>query len=146
MARRFSIWNNLLWLVGAVFFAATVWSGMRLVHDDRSVIVRMTAHDKAVEIATLLSVRLHGTGYTDSSAVAGALEEVLRAESVDTSRVLRLDRNSVSLAANGRPIFGDPPDPTRFQGNAPLHGDLSQYLVTVSISGHQLPMQLLFPF
>ncbi|HEY6219924.1 MAG TPA: histidine kinase dimerization/phospho-acceptor domain-containing protein, partial [Gemmatimonadaceae bacterium] len=145
-ARRVSIWNNLLWLVAAVFFAATVWSGVRLVHDDRGLIVRMTAHDKAVELATLLSVRLHGMGRSDSASVTGALEELLRLEQLDTSRVLRLDRETVALTLNGSPIFGSLPNPSRFQGSAPLHEDLSRYVITVSISGHQLPMQLLFPF
>src|SRR5437764_1334324 len=52
--RRTPFVNNALWLLAAIFGIATVWAGVRLVHDDRGVIVRMAARDKALVIATLV--------------------------------------------------------------------------------------------
>lgn len=120
---------------------------MRVVHEDRRQIIRMTVRDKAIEIATLASERLHHLGRSDSATVRKAFEDLFATEYVsDTARVLQLDARSISVADHGVLVYGPPHDSTRFLESAPLHGDLSQIVVTAMISGHQLPMEMIFPF
>jgi signal transduction histidine kinase len=138
---------NLLWLLAAAFAVGTVWSGMRIVHEDRRQIIRMTVRDKAIEIATLASERLHHLGRSDSATVRKAFEDLLATDYVsDSTRVLHMDARSISVSDRGVRVYGPPLDSTRILESAPLHGDLSHIVVTAMVSGHQLPSEMIFPF
>lgn len=52
---RRRLWSNWLWLLALVLSAAALWSGARVIHDNRlrRDTLRVLAHDKAVEIAAL---------------------------------------------------------------------------------------------
>jgi signal transduction histidine kinase len=52
---RRRLWSNWLWLLALVLSAAALWSGARVIHDNRlrRETLRILAHDKAVEIAAL---------------------------------------------------------------------------------------------
>jgi signal transduction histidine kinase len=138
---------NILWLLAAVFAVGTAWSGFRIVHEDRRAIIRMTVRDKAIEIATLASERLHHLGRSDTATVRQAFDELLAAEYVSNpDRVLQLDARSISVRDRGALVYGPPLDSTRFLESAPLHGDLSHIVVTAAIAGHQFPKGMIFPF
>jgi signal transduction histidine kinase len=138
---------NLLWLLAAAFAVGTVWSGARIVHQDRSQIIRMTVRDKAIEIATLASERLHHLGRTDSATVHQAFEDLLATDNLsDSVRVLPLDARSITVTDRRVLVYGPPLDSTRYLESAPLHGDLSRIVVTAAIARHQMPMGMLFPF
>ena len=138
---------NILGLLAAAFMVGTAWSGMRIVHEDRREIVRMTVRDKAIEIATLASERLHHLGRSDSATICTAFADLLATEyATNPSRVLQLDPRSISVTDRGALVYGPPLDTNRFMESAPLHGDLSHIVVTAAVSGHQLPTEIIFPF
>ena len=138
---------NLLWLLAAAFAIGTAWSGARIVHEDRRQIIRMAVRDKAIEIATLASERLHHLGRSDSATIHKAFEDLFATDYVsDSARVLKLDERSISVTDRGVLVYGPPLDSKRFLESAPLHGDLSHIVVTAMISGRQLPAEMIFPF
>jgi signal transduction histidine kinase len=138
---------NILWLLAAAFAIGTAWSGVSVVHADRREIIRMVVRDKAIEIATLASERLHHLGRTDSAAIQLAFDDLLATElGANPHRVIPLDARSISVADHGRRVYGPPLDSTRWLQSAPLHGDMSHVVVTAMISGHQLPTEIVFPF
>src|SRR5256885_1931101 len=100
---------NILWLLAAAFAVGTAWSGVRIVHEDRHQIIRMTVRDKAIEIATLASERLHHLGRSDSATVHKAFDDLLRTEyASNAERVLRLDRQSINVTDHGALVYGPP--------------------------------------
>jgi signal transduction histidine kinase len=138
---------NLLWLLAAAFAVGTAWSGVRIVHEDRSEIIRMAVRDKAIEIATLASERLHNLGRSDSATVRKAFEDLFATDYVsDSTRVLHIDARSITVTDRGVLVYGPPLDSNRFLESAPLHGDLSHIVVTLGVAGHQLPAEMIFPF
>src|SRR3954470_3257219 len=117
---------NILWILAAAFAIGTAWSGVSVVHDDRRQIIRMVVRDKAIEIATLASERLHHLGRSDSAAVHQAFGDLLATDlGANPHRIMPLDARSVSVADRGKLVYGPPLDSTRWLGSAPLHGDMS---------------------
>ena len=107
----------------------------------------MTVRDKAIEIATLASERLHHLGRADSASIAQAFDDLLSTEvGSNPGRLLQLDARSLTVTDHGARIYGPPLDSTRYLGSAPLHGDFSHIVVTAAIGGRQIPTGMIFPF
>src|SRR3954469_15348883 len=53
--RRSRLWSNWLWILAAILGVAMLWSGARVIHDDRMrrETLRLLAEDKATEIGAL---------------------------------------------------------------------------------------------